>query len=388
MYLALVLTLALQTLATMAAFSIPAIAPAVAADLSIDANLVGIFVSIVYGFGIFSALFSPGYIRRYGAVRVSQYTGLSVIAMLLAASVAGPLGLAAAALLLGIGYGTTAPLGTHLLVPRTPPARHNLVLSIRQIGVPLGGVAAALILPWLTTLTDWRIALLVMAPPMALILIALEFVRRDWDKDREPRRPLFEAGVFGAFEILRQRPAVRDLSITCFIYAGVQLCFVSFLVVQLTLKVGLDLIVAGQVLALYQICGVVSRPIWGWLADRWMRADLMLGLHGLIIVVVAVAAGQFDASWPLWSIALVCMTAGATASGFTGVAYGEFARLGGHQRIEATAVGSAAMFSGVLTLPALFSVVVTLSGNYALAYVGLAILAASGAWLMIKLYRQ
>ena len=47
MITALLVTLILQTLATMAAFSLAAVAPAVAADLNIDGNLIGFFVSVV-----------------------------------------------------------------------------------------------------------------------------------------------------------------------------------------------------------------------------------------------------------------------------------------------------------------------------------------------------
>jgi hypothetical protein len=67
-------------------------------------------------------------------------------------------------------------------------------------------------------------------------------------------------------------------------------------------------------------------------------------------------------------VLLTCAVAGATASGYTGLAYAEFARLGGARRTEATGLGSAAMFSGVLVLPSLAAALVTMSGSYALAY--------------------
>ena len=65
-------TLAVQTLATAAAYSIPAVAPAVARDLGVNPALIGLYISTVYGVGIMSALFSPRFIRSYGAVRASQ----------------------------------------------------------------------------------------------------------------------------------------------------------------------------------------------------------------------------------------------------------------------------------------------------------------------------
>ena len=43
-----------------------------------------------------------------------------------------------------LGYGGAAPASTHLLAPRTPRLVFNMVMSVRQIGVPLGGVLVKL----------------------------------------------------------------------------------------------------------------------------------------------------------------------------------------------------------------------------------------------------
>ena len=52
--------LATQTLATMAAYSLPAVAPAVARDLGVPGALVGVFISTVYGVGIALGAALPG----------------------------------------------------------------------------------------------------------------------------------------------------------------------------------------------------------------------------------------------------------------------------------------------------------------------------------------
>ncbi len=154
-------TFAVQTLATMALYSLPAVAPAVARDLHVRGTLVGSFVAMAYGVGILSALVSPGMVRRYGGVRATQVVLLAAAGMLaLAVLGSGVSGLAFAAVVLGLGYGAAAPASTHLLVPQTPQPVFNLVMSLRQIGVPLGGVLAALILPPLTSAIGWRGALL------------------------------------------------------------------------------------------------------------------------------------------------------------------------------------------------------------------------------------
>mgnify|MGYP001485754096 FL=1 len=82
---------------------------------------------------------------------------------------------------------------------------------------------------------------------------------------------------------------------------------------------------------------------------------------------------------------LTCAVAGATASGYTGIAYAEFARLGGAQRTAVTGLGTASMFAGILVLPALAAMQVTRSGTYSLAYASIGALAAcAGLWLGVR----
>ena len=184
----LIATLAAQTLATMALFSLPAIAPAVAHALGVPGELVGLFVSVAYGTGIVSALLSPGFIHRYGGVRTMQAMLLTAAAMLLTAALGNVTALAAAAVVLGLGYGAAAPASTHLLVPHTPKSVFNLVMSLRQIGVPLGGVLASLPLPPLVILAGWRPALLVEVAPIPLLIALLQIPRKRWDADAQPGR--------------------------------------------------------------------------------------------------------------------------------------------------------------------------------------------------------
>lgn len=172
-------TLAVQTLATMALYSVPAVAPEAARDLGASGTLVGGFVATGYGVGIISAPLSPGLIRRHGGVRATQAVLLAACGMLALAAVGGSVfTLWLAAVVLGLGYGASALASTHLLVPHTPRPIFNMVMSLRQIGVPLGGVFAALILPPLVLAIGWRWALLAELIPALTLIAAMEIPRR------------------------------------------------------------------------------------------------------------------------------------------------------------------------------------------------------------------
>lgn len=376
-------TLAVQTLATMALYSLPAVAPEVARDLHVNGTLVGSFVAMAYGVGILSALLSPGMVRRYGGVRATQVVLLAAAGMLaLAALGSGVVGLAMAAVVLGLGYGAAAPASAHLLVPQTPQPVFNLVMSFRQIGVPLGGVLAALILPPLTLAIGWRGALLAELGPVLLLIVAMEFPRRRWDEDREPGRRVLGRTLLQPFALLREQ-RFRRLSVAGFIYAGLALCLVAFMTVQLTTEVGLSLVQAGQMLAAYQIAGSLSRPVWGWIADRFLTPAQMLAALGLGMAIASVLTGFYRPGWPTWAIMANALLAGCTSGGYTGVGYAEYAALGGVRRTEATGLGTAIFFSGGMVAPPVFGAAVTALGGYRGSFLVGGLCALVGAILLV-----
>jgi MFS family permease len=377
-------TLAVQTLATMALYSLPTLAPEVARDLRVSGTLVGSFVATAYGVGILSALISPGMVRRYGGVRATQAVLLATAGMLaLAALGSGVTGLALAVIVLGLGYGAAATASTHLLVPQTPQPVFNLVMSLRQIGVPLGGVLAALILPTLSLAIGWRGALLAELGPVLLLIAAMEIPRRRWDHDREPGRRVLGRSLLQPFVLLKQQ-RFRRLSIAAFVYAGVALCLIAFMTVQLTTIVGLTLVQAGQILAIYQIAGSISRPIWGWIADRFLTPAQTLALLGLGMAAASALTGFYGPNWPAWAVMANALFAGCTSGGYTGVGYAEYAALGGSRRTEATGLGTAIFFAGGMATPPIFGAAVTALGGFRGSYiVGAACVLASAVLLVL-----
>ena len=369
----LLATLAMQTLATTAAFSVPAVAPAIARDLNLPGALIGFFPALVYGVGIISSLYSPSFILRFGAVRVIQAVMAAVCIMLGVCALGTAGSIAAGAALLGLAYGSTAHASAHLLVPRTPQRVYNLVMSIRQAGLPLAGILAGVMMPPMTLAFDWRVALAAQIPTSFALLVALEFVRRKWDVGLRPGYPLFVGALAQPLRLLRQNADIKRLTIMSFVFTGAQLCFISFMTVHLTQSAGFDLVTAGWTLAAYQGAALVSRPLLGWVADKYVAPMLLLAALGFLMCMAAAVSALFAPTWSGLAIVAVCLVAGFSASGFTGLAYAEFARLGGAARTEATGLGSAAMFAGVLVLPPLFGLTATATHAFVLPYAALAV---------------
>jgi MFS family permease len=77
------------------------------------------------------------------------------------------------------------------------------------------------------------------------------------------------------------------------------------------------------------------------------------------------------------------LLAGCSAGGYTGVAYAEYATLGGTRRTEATGLGTAIFFSGGMAVPPIFGASVAALGGYRGSYmIGAACALASGLLLM------
>src|SRR5690554_3751415 len=66
-------TLTVQALVTMCLLTLPVVAPSVAASLGVSAAYVGVYIALAYAGAIASSLLSGAAVRRFGAIRGSQF---------------------------------------------------------------------------------------------------------------------------------------------------------------------------------------------------------------------------------------------------------------------------------------------------------------------------
>jgi len=182
---------------------------------------------------------------------------------------------------------------------------------------------------------------------------------------------------------------LRQLCLAGFVYGGVQITLVTFLVTFLVESFLLSLVLAGLVMAVAQIASVTGRIVWGVLADRVLKRRTMLGLLGIGMGISSLLALTAGPEWPRWLLFVYASAFGATAVGWNGVYLAEVARLAPEGRASA-ATGGALFFTflGVVITPPLFHVVLALAGSYAVAYSVFAAPAlAVGVWLLVTIAR-
>lgn len=170
---ALIATTTAQAPATLAVFALPTLAPLVADDLGVAPHLVGYQVALVYVAGASTSLRAGGILARFGAARSTQMALAAASIGAVAIAWGGLAGAAAGSLALGLGYGLTNPAASQVLNQLAPAKRRDMVFSIKQTGVPLGGAAPGLLLPGLSLLIGWQGALSIVALLAGLAALAM-----------------------------------------------------------------------------------------------------------------------------------------------------------------------------------------------------------------------
>ena len=376
--LPVLVTLAIQALASCAVFTPPVLAPAASAEVGVDAAAVGVVTSSLYLASAVAALLSGGFIERLGPMRASQAALCLAAAGMSLMVAAHPGAVLAGALLVGLGYGVVSPASSAILGPRTPEHLRAFVFSVKQTGVPVGGALAGGLLPLALALGGWRTGALAVAAACLLLALAVQPGRRATDAGRRREAPLWNLRVGEPLRLLWSRRALRDLALASFAYSGMQMCLGSYLVVLLHDEAGASLTAAGGALSVAMAGGFLGRLFWGLVADRWARPRRVLGGLGLGMALAAVAAGQGAGVWPWGAVLLLSFAFGATAVGWNGVYISEVTRIAPPGQAAGVVGASFALtYLGVFVLPLAVWVVVSLGGGYG---AGFALVAALALW--------
>jgi MFS family permease len=379
-------TLTVQSLAAMALLTLPVVAPSVAAALGISPAYVGLYIALAYAGAMAASLLAGGAVRRFGAIRMSQ-VGLILCATGVAMStIESPLAMAVGAVLVGLGYGPITPASSHLLVRSTPAHRMSLVFSIKQTGVPLGGVLAGVIVPSLADLIGWQGAFLTVAAATVICSVAIQPLcgPLDADKDRTQRLS-FGNGLAAPLKLVFSHRSLTVLAAVSFLFSITQLSLTTYLVTFLHEDLSMGLIVAGFTLAIAQAAGVAGRLLWGYMADRFLGSTNMLALLAILIAVCAVATALLQYTDSKVLIIVVLSLFGSSAVGWNGVYLAEVARQAPKGQASVATGGTLSMtFLGVVVGPPLFGVIATVFGSYSLAYASLIVPAGLCLWLLLR----
>lgn len=385
-WLSLGVTLAIQAIVSMALLTVPVMAPEAARALGVPTTYMGAYVALAYLGAMASSLASGAAVVRLGAIRISQI-GLLLCALGLAlCAVPSVPVVAVGALLVGLGYGPVTPASSHLLARTTSPERLSLVFSVKQTGVPLGGMLAGALVPGLVLLSGWQAALLWVALASGLCALMAQPLRAGLDADRDPRRLLALAHLAQPVRLVLSHPVLAMLALCSFFFSAIQVSLTTYLVTYLHETLGFALVAAGLAMSVSQMAGVGGRIAWGYVADRFLGARRTLILLALLMVAGCLATAGLGSGMPLALLLGVLCVFGASAIGWNGVYLSEVARQAPAGMASVATGGTLAItFLGVVVGPATFG---ALSGAFDSYRVGYAALAVPALLCGALLWRQ
>jgi MFS family permease len=357
-----------HALGTVATTALPTIAPEIARAYNISPALIGYQSSLVGGGFLVALLFLSNARERWGSCRVIQ-AGMTLIGGSLLLALLPQLSfLVLASFGMGLGYGLMTPCASHIMMRFTPSHQRNLVFSLQQAGIPVGGILAAALIPAIALWAGWRWALGANALALFAMVAALQPQRARWDDDRNRHARVMYQPLAGIGIILRHR-ALRFMTIAGACFSAAQTCVTAFTVTALVEELGYGLVQAGFVLTAAQVAGVVFRIVSGWLADR--TGEAMVVLAGLCGGLALAGAASFALSpaWPVIAVYALFAAYGATSISWPGAYLAEVARLSPPGRVSATIAGSLLLGNaGKIFGPVIFVYAYAATSSYAFGF--------------------
>ena len=381
------ITLLVQSAASAAIIAPSVAAPALLRGLDAGTAVVGVYIAIVYFAAMLASLWGAALVRRWGPIRTSQValacgaTGLWLVA------VPQPVAACCGAVLLGFGYGPITPASSEMLARTTPSTRLALVFSIKQTGVPLGGVIAGVIVPLVLTHGDARGSMVVTAAFCVAGIALAETLRAALDAFRDPHAPLpAPSRLLAPLRFVWSHDILRRLALCSFVFSAVQVSVSSYVVSFLHDDLGWTIVAAGGASSIAQTAAVGGRVAWGHLSDRW-RGGPRWTLFGLATGMTVLGLAMPLLTARVDHVAVIAWLAlyGCTAIGWNGVYLGTVARVVPRDQAAMATGGSLffTFFGVVVGLPA-FGLVSSAIGRIGPAYALLAIPLAWTLWVLVR----
>lgn len=367
----------------------PTIAPAMSAELGWSDAVIGYLSSISTVGSIAFLVMGAPIMRRFGSIRALQLgLALGIFGLCFLLPPLLPVAMAGA-FLIGLGYGPSSPAGSDVLHRIAPPRHRSLIFSLKQAGVPAGGIVAGLALPPLVTAYGWRASLLFSAALVVAVILVVQPMRRRLDAGRDLGQSLAPRAFFSLGNVLEPLRALRG-STSVMRIAAVGACLAlgqgiwfAYLITFAVSELGYDLRAAGLAFAVMQATGVLGRVLLGWIADRMRDATRLLAIVCLASGATSLLLMLATPAWPSWLLYALAAVAGVTVSSWNGVQIAEIARRSPSGLIREAASGATiVVFLGYVVGPSSFALLVAATGRFDLGFLVCAAAGLAGFLLL------
>lgn len=295
------------------------------------------------------------------------------------------------ALFTGLVFSIITPSVNKAVMKKVSPRRRALSMGFMQSGGGVGGFLGASLLPLLGSFLGWRNAIL-FSGTLALImgLFIFKFYHEDKEVEENPKNKR-KTGKFddeAKSEQVSLRSNIitllknRKLLLVCvlgLVFGGTGGAIPAHYTLYLTHDLNFSRTAAGFCLGIFQIGGIIGRPLLGWLSDTILKGDRRksLLLVGFLLIVTSLIysfyiTGMNPARLIIYIFSLLLGIIGMGWMGFYFTTIGELAQA----KYTGIATGLALVFvrSGVMITPPIFGYLADLSGTYSFSWLGIAIM--------------
>jgi sugar phosphate permease len=356
-----------QTTASLVTQGIPTLGPFIQKEFNLTRTLLGIIIALINIGSVFTLAVAGKIVDRFGeklAIGIGgTLVGLTIMGMVFANTIYSVLVLV---FISGLWYASATPGGSKAIMIWFPERQRGMAMGIRQTGIPLGGMLAAVILSPLATWYGWRFALFI-AGFVAILGSAIWYIfyKEPAEQNRTRNRRISSIGT--PLSQILFNPNFICISLFSIALAISQSASISYLILFSMEVLNLSLATGSYLLALTQMAGVLGRIMWGVLSDRCFHGKRQIILAAILLMSAAATLmlAFLSHNSPFWLIVIVIVLMGFSSIGWNGMFITYVSELGGHEN-TGSAVGLALTASqiGFIVGPPLFGLLVDISNSY------------------------
>ena len=384
-----VLTLA-HVVGTLHSTTVLVMSPAIKDELGLSFTEFGLLVT-AYSIGQVTGALPAGRLTdRIGVGRALVVAHAILVASAVTLIQARGLTLGLVAMLVaGWGYSIINPATAKGVFETFSPQRRATAMGVKQTGVPLGGVLAALA-GSLITLVSWRyvtagVAAVTVLGGLACLAIAERPPPRATTSDDET------GNRSGRFTTILRDANFGRFVLSNFLYNFGQYNFFGYLTLFMREVAAVSQELAGLCYGTAQVASVAARLGWGAVSDflfKGRRKALTVGIGGCAVLLLA----AMTLVEPRWGLAT-----GLGLSALLGLTIASYAPLMQTMSVEAVPprlVGSAVGYNmigtslGAIVGPPAFGLAIDLTGGFAVAWLLTALMVACGVATLVLGFRE
>jgi len=281
------------------------------------------------------------------------------------------------AFLAGFGWSIITPSVNKGVIMATPRNKRAISMGIMQSGVGLGGLTGASLLPVLGGLLGWRMAIQISSGFALLVWVLVYLLYKEEVEINSANgqdtlyveQPSFRENILTIIENRR----LFQVCVLGLIFGVSSGAVLSHFAVFLSEDLSMSRTAAGLGLGSFQIGGIIGRPFWGMISDRFCQSNRghILFVIGVIIGIMYLFFGLFNyvLNVNYFVVLVFSFFLGFSAFGWMGVHFVSIGEFAGDAHLG-IATGFSLLFlrTGMLIAPPIFGLIADMQEGYMLSW--------------------